>query len=232
MKKLTVAIDGPAGAGKTTVSRRVAETLGYAYVDTGAMYRAVAWRALRDGIDPGDERAVTDLAERLSFDFRVGEDGQSRLFVDGEDVSAAVRQPEVTRLSSPVSAIPGVRRTLVARQRAMGAAGGVVMEGRDIGTVVFPDADVKVFLTASDEERARRRTEELRARGEPAAFDEVLAGIRERDHRDSSRADSPLRQADDAVLLVTDGLSIDEVVARIVDLCRARTEENMETAGR
>lgn len=229
MKDLTVAIDGPAGAGKTTVSRRVAEVLGYRYVDTGAMYRAVAWRMRRAGIDLADEAAVVALAERLRFEFRTADGGQARLFVDGEDVSAAVREPEVTRLSSPVSAIPGVRRALVARQREMGAAGGVVMEGRDIGTVVFPDAEVKVFLTATDTERARRRTEELRARGEAAEPGQVLAAIRERDARDSTRADSPLRPADDSVTLVSDGLTVDEVVARIVALCRERAARRRET---
>ncbi len=222
MKKLTVAIDGPAGAGKTTVSRRVAEAMGYTYIDTGAMYRAVAWRMLRAGIDLADADAVSLLAEGLHFEFRMDGEGHRRLFVDGEDASAAVRETEVTRLSSPVSAISGVRRALVARQREMGAEGGVVMEGRDIGTVVFPSAEVKVFLTATDEERARRRTEELRAKGQAADLAQIMAAIRERDERDSSRADSPLRAAEDAVTLVSDGLNIDEVVGRIVGVCRQR----------
>src|SRR2546422_683601 len=150
--KLTIAIDGPSGAGKSTVAKRVGGALGYTYIDTGAMYRAVAWKGLATGVPLEDEAGTIPLAGSTSITFAQGGPGQ-RVLADGEDVTEAIRSPEVTRLSSPVSAIPGVRRALVARQQAMGAGGGVVMEGRDIGTVVFPQAELKVFLTASEEER-------------------------------------------------------------------------------
>src|SRR5437016_4411526 len=172
--RITIAIDGPSGAGKSTVAKRVAAALGYTYIDTGAMYRAVAWNAVRHGIDPDDANAVSTVAGNTRITFRNQDCGQ-RVMVGDEDVTDAIRTPEVTRLSSPVSAIPGVRRVLVALQQEMGASGGVVMEGRDIGTVVFPQAELKVFLTASDEERARRRYKEFRQRGQEISFDEVLA---------------------------------------------------------
>jgi len=222
VRRLTIAIDGPAGAGKSTAAKRVASALDYTYIDTGAMYRAVAWKALREGVPPEDEAGLTRLAQKMRIEFAPGQDGVQRLLVDGEDVTEAIRTPEVTRLSSPISAIPGVRRVLVAQQQAMGADGGVVMEGRDIGTVVFPNAEIKVFLTASDEERARRRWLELTAKGENVTQEEILAQQRERDTRDSSRADSPLRPAPDAVTLVSDGIPIEEVVERILQLCRER----------
>ena len=218
-QRVTVAIDGPAGSGKSTVSREVARRLGYAYVDTGAMYRAVALLGLRRRIDPADQDGFISEAASAEMEFRVGADGQ-RFFVNGEDVTDEVRRPEVGKLSSPVSAIPNVRKYLTETQRRMARDGGVVMEGRDIGTVVCPNAEVKVFVTASEEERARRRFLELKAKGVEANLEEVRAAIAERDRRDSSRAVAPLTKAPDAVELVTDGLSIDEVVARIIDLVR------------
>jgi cytidylate kinase len=222
LKRLKIAIDGPAGAGKSTVAMRLAALLNYTYIDTGAMYRAVAWKGLTESVPLEDEAGTIRLAERMHISFAPGEDGAQRVLADGVDITQAIRTPEVTRLSSPVSAIPGVRRVLVAQQQAMGAHGGVVMEGRDIGTVVFPDAEVKVFLTASEEERARRRQMERIAKGENVTFEEVLAQQRERDKRDSSRADSPLRPAPDAVIIDSDGIPVEGVVERILALCRKR----------
>jgi cytidylate kinase len=238
MKRLTVAIDGPAGAGKSTAAREVARRLGYLYIDTGAMYRAVALKASREGVSPEDPAALTALAERTEIRLESGQSecvsapggampgdrsasgaGAPRVFLDGQEVGEAIRSPEITALSSRVSVVPGVRQAMVQRQRAMGRDGGVVMEGRDIGTVVFPEADVKVFVDASVEERARRRQIDLRAQGIEEPLDTVRQAILERDARDSQRATSPLRQADDAIRLVTDHLPIEEVIDRIVALC-------------
>lgn len=221
MKRLVVAIDGPAGAGKSTVAKLVAVSLGYTYVDTGAMYRAVALLAAEAGVLPDDAERLTAIAGEAELSFAPG-NGVQQVLVGQRDVTTDIRSAEATRLSSPVSAVPGVRRALVARQRALGADGGVVMEGRDIGTVVFPAAEVKVFLTASALERARRRCQELVARGVETTVDVVRAQIEERDSRDSSRADSPLRPADDAVMLDTDGLGVDQVVGAILALCHER----------
>jgi len=221
MKRLTVAIDGPAGAGKSTVARLVAQQLGYLYIDSGAMYRAVALRALRAGISAGDTGALGRLADAMQIEFRPGI-GTVRVCVDGEDVSHDIRTPEVTTLSSQVSVVPAVRQAMVRRQQQMGAKGGVVMEGRDIGTVVFPRAEVKVFLEASLDERAVRRVTELRTKGFDVCFHEVRDGIHDRDGRDARRDVSPMRPAPDAVHIVTDELAIEEVVQRILDLCAER----------
>jgi cytidylate kinase len=221
-----VAIDGPAGAGKSTVARRVAAALGFTYIDTGAMYRAVAWKALQEGITPTDAAALAVLARNLKLTLSpLTPDGKQTVTADGEDVSAAIRTPEVSQLTSAISALPAVRRVVVEQQRRMGEsdARGVVLEGRDIGTVVFPQAQVKVFLTASPEVRARRRMKELRGRGHKVDFAQVLAEQQERDARDSQRADSPLSAAPDAVVLDTDGLTIEDVVARILALTQERT---------
>lgn len=216
-KRISVAIDGPAGAGKTTIAREVACRLGYKYVDTGAMYRAVAWKALSQGITLTEEDEIAHIAGSIEIDFAEG-DG-SRIFVNGVDVSKEIRTPEVTRLSSPVSAILGVRRHLVAQQRRLAGNGGVVMEGRDIGSVVLPNAEVKVFLTASIGERARRRHEEMKAAGMDVDIEKLKREIEERDRRDSTRRDSPLVKVPDAVTIDTDGLSVEEVVERILSLC-------------
>lgn len=213
-----IAIDGPAGAGKSTVAKAVADRLGFTYIDTGAMYRAVALLAVRHGTGLHEPERVEALAEAARFEFRRDAGGRSRLHLDGADVEDAIRTPEIGQLSSPVSALPGVRRALVARQREMGASGGVVMEGRDIQTNVFPDAEVKVFLTATEPERARRRQAELAARGIERSLDQVLYEMRERDARDSSRALNPLTKADDAVEVLTDGMSVDEVIEAIIAL--------------
>ncbi len=223
-----VAIDGPAGAGKSTVARAVARRAGCTYIDTGAMYRAVAYGALLDGLQVGsDDRAIGELAGRLTFEFRDA-DGGDHLFVDGEDVEGPIRTPEIGNLSSSVSTIPAVREHLVAAQRRMAETRSVVMEGRDIGTIVFPDALLKVFLTASAEERARRRYEQLIAGGEDVSFERVLANQRERDERDSSRAIAPLRRAEDAVEVNSDGMTVEQVIDRVVELLERRLEERDE----
>ncbi|HEY3297606.1 MAG TPA: (d)CMP kinase [Armatimonadota bacterium] len=218
-KKISIAIDGPAGAGKTTVAREVARRLGYKYIDTGAMYRAAALKSLELGIPLEDEDAVVKMTGEMNIDFAEG-DG-SRIYVDGVDVSKSIRTPEVTRLSSPISAISGVRRHLVAQQRHLAGSGGVVMEGRDIGSVVLPDAELKVFLTASIEERARRRCEERTASGMMSDIECIKQEIGERDHRDSTRDDSPLVKAAGAVEVITDGLSVEQVIERIIELSRS-----------
>jgi len=222
------AIDGPAGAGKSTVAKGVAGRAGCTYIDTGAMYRAVAYRALLEGLEVGsDDRAIGELAGRLTFEFR-DVAGGDHLFVDDEDVEGPIRTPEIGNLSSSVSTIAAVREHLVAAQRRMAETRPVVMEGRDIGTVVFPDALLKVFLTASAEERARRRYEQLVAGGEDVSFERVLADQRERDERDSSRAIAPLRRAEDAVEVNSDDMSVEQVIDRVVELLEQRLEERDE----
>jgi cytidylate kinase len=215
-KRLIVAIDGPSGAGKGTIARAVAAELGYRHVDTGAMYRGVAWKALREGIDLLDPVAVAALGERTDFDLEGG-----RVFVDGHDVARAIRTPEIDRAATAVARVPELRRVLVAKQRMMGTAGGVVMEGRDIGTVVFPDAHVKIYLDASPEERAKRRASDPAHAGSPTrGISEVATALAERDRSDSTRADSPLVLAPDAVHIETTGLPVDAVVDRVLEVIR------------
>ncbi|MBI2972174.1 MAG: (d)CMP kinase [Armatimonadetes bacterium] len=214
-----IAIDGPVGAGKSTVAMAVAAALRYRYVDTGAMYRSVAWLAKSQGVDLRNERAVATLARSVSIEF-VTANGRPRILVNGTDVTDIIRSPEVSHAASVVSAHPAVREGLVAEQRRLGASGGVVMEGRDIGTVVFPDADVKVFLDASPAERARRRYQELVAKGVRVDFESLKRAEEERDRRDTTRAHSPLRRAEDAVVIDTTGLTVEEIVNRIVQLAR------------
>ncbi len=209
---MVIAIDGPAGAGKSSVARALAERLGFTYLDSGAMYRCVALAALERGVDPDDGAAMGDLAVALEIGF----DGET-VILEGRDVSEEIREPRVTEASSRVSVHPAVREAMVARQRELIAAGRYVAEGRDIGTVVSPDAPLKVFLTASPEERARRRAAQT---GEDP--DAVWAAQRERDARDEGREHSALRPADDAIALDTTGLSLDEVVSRVESLARDR----------
>lgn len=216
-----VAIDGPAGAGKSSVARLLAERLGYTYIDTGAMYRAVALFAQRGGVEFDDADRLAQLAQGLQFDFD-GKPSAQRLRVCGDDVSDTIRSPDISRASSQVSCCPGVRSALVEQQRRLAASGGVVVEGRDIGTVVFPDAQAKIYLTASEQERARRRTSELAARGVEVDPARVLQEVRERDRRDMEREHSPLRPADDAIEFVTDGMSLDEVLDGLEAIVRER----------
>jgi cytidylate kinase len=224
-KPTTIAIDGPAASGKSTVGELLAQSLGYLYFDTGVMYRAVTWAALSRNISIGDEAAVTALAEKLRIDVTppTASDGrQYTVLADGVDITWDIRTPEVNANVSHVSAYPGVRRALVIQQRRVAAKGPVVMVGRDIGTVVLPDADLKFYLDASVEERARRRWKEERTRDEKVDYDPVLASMRRRDDIDSHREISPLRAAADAVVLDTTDLSIDEVFAETQRLFEER----------
>jgi cytidylate kinase len=220
-RRLLIAIDGPAGAGKSATARELAVRLGLPYLDTGAMYRTVALVARRAGLGPeldaDDRRTVVVCARRLGVGFS-GDPRAQRVTLDGEDVTEALRAPEVSRMASVVSAIPEVRREMVRRQRELAAPTGGVVEGRDIGTVVFPDATLKVFLTAEPEVRARRRLDELARRGVAASWEDVLEDQRERDRRDSTRRDSPLRPAAGAVIVDTSRLSLAEVVDAVVAL--------------
>lgn len=222
MKKIVVAIDGPAGAGKSTIAKLAAEKLGYAYIDTGAMYRSVAWKFLQTG-KAFDEDFISGLSKTMLIDFKP-EEKINRVFVDGTEVTDAIRTPEVTAIVSRVAAIGAVREAMVDQQRRMGEAGGVLMDGRDIGTVVFPNAQLKIFLTASVEERARRRYAEMVAKGQQVDLQQLQADIAERDKQDSERAISPLRQAEDALLLDTSDMGISEVTDRILQLVQERAQ--------
>ena len=216
-RALIIAIDGPSGAGKGTVARAVALRLGYRHVDTGAMYRAVAWKALHEGFDPANESAVATIAERASFDL-----AHDAIVIDGHDVSRAIRTPEIDQAAAIVARHPGVRRTLVARQRQYGEQGGVVMEGRDIGTVVFPHADVKIYLDASPEERARRRAADPAHSAKGVRLAEVATALAERDRSDSTRPASPLAVAADAIVIDTTGVAIEQVVDQILKTVESR----------
>ena len=215
--KTIVAIDGPAGAGKSTIAKRLAQRIGADYIDTGAMYRAVALKLLRTGTDYNDPEALQAMLDGMDVDF-----SQGRTILDGEDVSGLIRTPEISALASPSSGVPAVRYKLTALQQAMGKRKSIVMDGRDIGTVVFPDADFKFFLTASADERARRRTEEMRAKGQEADFETIRADIIQRDYQDSHRAFRPLQKAEDAVEIDSTDMSIDSVVETMMAFIDAR----------
>jgi len=218
-----IAIDGPAASGKSTLGRKLADSLGYLFFDTGVMYRAVTWGALQRGLEIKDESAVTHLAETAQIDVRPSSKTDGRacdVLLDGIDITWETRRPDVEANVSPVSAYRGVRQALASQQRRIGLRGRVIMVGRDIGTVVLPEADLKIYLDASAEERARRRYEEILQRGGQADFRQVLAGVRNRDEIDSTRAFSPLRAAEDAVILDSDQLDADEVFTKVEALCR------------
>ena len=212
MEKLTVAIDGPAGAGKSTVAKRLAKELGYTYMDTGAMYRAFAWKVKESAIDLENEEQLTAALRETRIEL-LEVPGGLRVLLDGSDVTTQIRAPEMGQLASKVSALGPVRERMVELQRAMGAHGGVVAEGRDIGTVVFPKAEVKIFLTAGSEERAQRRFGELRGQGKEVTLEETLEEMNQRDRRDEQRALAPLCKADDAIAIDSTGSSVDEVMA-------------------
>lgn len=213
-----IAIDGPAGAGKSTAAKMVAARLDYLYIDTGAMYRAIALLALRRGIAVDDAERLTALAETADIALEPAADAGCRVFVSEEEITEAIRSPQVGDAASPISAVPGVRRALVAQQQALAACRPVVMDGRDIGTVVLPEAECKVFLTAATRIRAERRMNELKARGIEADLAGVERDIIARDQRDSSRAVSPLRRAGDAILLDSSDLTLEQVVNKIIEL--------------
>jgi cytidylate kinase len=228
-----IAIDGPAASGKSTLGRRLADFMGYLFLDTGVMYRAVTWGALQRNLDIKDEEAVTELAETAQIDVRPPskDDGRScDVILDGLDITWETRRADVEASVSPVSAYHGVRQALASQQRRIGLRGRVIMVGRDIGTVVLPEADVKIYLDASAEERARRRFTEILERGGPADYKEILAGVRKRDEIDSNRAFSPLRMAEDAIMVNSDRLNADEVFAKVEALCRKRIPSCMVAA--
>lgn len=222
-RRVVVAIDGPAGAGKSTIAKRLAARLGFTYIDTGAMYRAVALWGLRQGVDMGDMHRMEQLAIAAQIELAPG-----RIALNGEDITDAIRTAELSNGASKVSVIPGVRRALVAKQREMGERTSVVMEGRDIGTVVFPNADVKIFLDADPNERLRRRFEETKAKGEAVSESQLAAQMRERDQRDSTRADAPLSQAPDAIYLDSTAMSLDQVEEAILKIVRSRVTNGKE----
>lgn len=215
-KHYAVAVDGPSGAGKSTLAKAVAKELRIMYVDTGAIYRVIGLAAFRRGVEPRDEAAVTALLPELEIGMRHGEDGLQRMYLNGEDVTGDIRLPEISMYASAVSALPPVRAFLLEMQRRLAREQSVIMDGRDIGTVVLPDAEVKIFLTASPEIRAKRRFLELEQRGTPKPYDEVLAELRERDYNDSHRDIAPLKQAEDAALVDTSGLDFEQSKALIL----------------
>jgi len=226
-KRIVVAIDGPGGAGKSTIARAVADKLGFIYIDTGAMYRAVALWALRRSVSDSDMHRLEQLANEADITFVAG---TSQVLLNGEDVSEAIRSPEVSAAASKVSAVPAVRRALVEKQRAMAANNSVVMEGRDIGSIVFPEAQVKVFLDADPDVRAGRRVAELQAKGEEVVSDETARELAERDKRDRTRVESPLVQAPDAVYLDSSSLSVQEVEESVLKMVRAKLTNGKEYA--
>ena len=221
MRPLVIAIDGPSGAGKGTVARAVATALGYRHVDSGAMYRAVGWKALRDGVPLDDEAAVAALAHASRIDV-----SEARVTIDDVDVTREIRTPEIDRAATAVARLPRVRRVLVDRQRALGTGGAIVMEGRDISTVVFPNADVKVYLDAAPDERARRRAIDPAHTGVPAVLSEVATMLIARDEQDRTRAASPLYAARDAVVVDTTGKSVDAVVREVLRAVEARMADD------
>jgi CMP/dCMP kinase len=221
---LIIAIDGPSGAGKSTLAKRLAKELGFIYVDTGAMYRALALKVLREGVDLADDVSMARLIESTTIDLQV--DGALQVLLDGADVAAEIRTPQVSQMASKASALPAVRARMLELQRDMARRGNIVAEGRDIGTVVFPQAEVKIFLQASAAERARRRFAELQAAGQSVDLTETLREIEERDKRDSERDLAPLRQADDALMIDSSSVDANQVTARVLAHIGTKTREN------
>ena len=218
--RLNIAMDGPVGAGKSSIADAAARRLGILHLDTGAMYRALGLKALREGLDPGNEKDIVALCGRLDLQVRMGENGQKTL-LDGEDVSSLIRTPEVSMAASTVSRYAAVRKRMVALQQELAAGQDMILDGRDICTTVLPDAPLKIYLTASAEERARRRWLEMKEKNSPETLEEVLRQVRERDEQDMNRPVEPLRQAEDAVLLDSTELTFDQVVDRIVGMAEA-----------
>lgn len=227
VRKLIIAIDGPVGSGKSTLARRVAAMMGYIYIDTGAMYRAMALKAQRRGVSFDAPDALASLAGETRIDLRAN-DATQQVFLDGEDVTGAIRTPEVAQAASRVAVVPGVRKVLVAEQRRAGERGGVVMEGRDIGSVVFPDAHLKIFLTASPEIRAERRWREHQQKGDAIDLARTLVEIHERDRRDREREISPLVRAPDAVVVDSTAMEAEEVARLVVMLAEENAKEEVE----
>jgi CMP/dCMP kinase len=222
---LIIAIDGPSAAGKSTLAKRLAKDLGFTYLDTGGMYRALALKVLREGIDIGNDGALTELIGRTDIDLVVTE-GKLKVLLDGEDVSHEIRTPEVSQMASKASTLEVVRRWMLVLQRGFGRRGNVVAEGRDIGTVVFPDAEVKIYLDASAQERARRRVEELRQAGRQVSLDETLREMWERDKRDSERDLAPLRKADDAIAIDSTSVDAEALAQRVMQQIRKKPLAN------
>lgn len=216
MRKIIIAIDGPAGSGKSTTARLVAQRLGYAYIDTGAMYRALTLKVIESGVDPNDEKGIVKLAENTRIEI-LYKNGDFKVFLDGEDVTEKIRTPQVTSFVSLVSAHPRVREKMVEKQRELGKNGGVVMDGRDIGTVVFPKADLKIFMKADVKERAKRRQKEMENQGLHIELDELIKDIEERDKLDSTREVAPLKKAEDAIEIDTTNLTIEEQVELVLN---------------
>ncbi|MCD7947479.1 MAG: (d)CMP kinase [Oscillospiraceae bacterium] len=222
MEYKSIALDGPSGAGKSTLAKRLAEELGFLYVDTGAIYRTAGLYAQRKGIAPSEAQKIAEFLPVLHITLSHGDDHRQHMYLDGEDVSDLIRRHEISQYAAAVSAVPAVRAFLLEQQRALAQNHHVVMDGRDIGTVVLPHADVKIFLTASPEARARRRFDELRERGQDVSYETVLRDILARDEADTTRADAPLKQADDAVLIDTTEINLDAALARLMQTVRER----------
>jgi len=229
-KGLTIAIDGPSGAGKSTVAKGLAKRLGYTYIDTGAMYRSVALRVKEKSISPEDESEISQLVSSLRLTL-IAEGEQIRVFCDGQDVTEAIRTPEISRLASHISKQKAVRKALVRMQRETGKEGGVILEGRDIGTVVFPDAEVKFYLDAESDERARRRYEEMVGKGMKVELKETEEELAQRDHQDTHRIHSPLKKAKDAVCIDTTHRSVEEIVEEMTRIVRSKDLPSREVAG-
>lgn len=223
VKMISIAIDGPSGAGKSTISRKAAELFGFIYVDTGAIYRTIGLAAKLNNIPVSDRESIIAMLPKLDIELSYNENGEQKMYLDGKDVSRDIRLPEVSMLASGVSAIAEVRTYLVEMQRSIARRCDVIMDGRDIGTVILPDADLKIFLTASAHDRAKRRYDELTAKGVECCFDDVLGDMIKRDEQDTARAAAPLKAADDAVMLDTSGNTLDESIAQVCRLISEKT---------